>query len=83
MHWLISIGHHHAFAPAADRRNLQQTLATLRPRLIILDPFVRLHRIDDTPDCEVAPLLAYDDDEEDGEDEDEEEDPPVIREPDE
>jgi AAA domain len=43
----------------ADRRNLQQTVATLRPRLIILDPFVRLHRIDENASGEVAPLLAY------------------------
>ena len=43
----------------ADRRNLQETVATLRPRLIILDPFVRLHRIDENASGEVAPVLAY------------------------
>jgi len=43
----------------ADRRNLAQTVATLQPRLLILDPFVRLHRIDENASGEVAPLLAY------------------------
>ena len=28
----------------ADRRNLAETVARLQPRLLILDPFVRLHR---------------------------------------
>jgi RecA-family ATPase len=43
----------------ADRRNLAETVAKLRPRLLILDPFVRLHRIDENASGEVAPLLAY------------------------
>jgi hypothetical protein len=43
----------------ADRRNLQETVAKLQPRLLILDPFVRLHRIDENASGEVAPLLAY------------------------
>jgi hypothetical protein len=43
----------------ADRRNLAETVARLRPRLLILDPFVRLHRIDENASGEVAPLLAY------------------------
>lgn len=43
----------------ADRRNLAQTVERLRPRLLILDPFVRLHRIDENASGEVAPLLAY------------------------
>jgi len=30
-----------------------------QPRLLVLDPFVRLHRIDENASCEVAPLLAY------------------------
>jgi hypothetical protein len=44
---------------AADRVSLKQTVAQLRPRLLILDPFVRLHRIDENASGEVAPLLAY------------------------
>jgi AAA domain len=42
-----------------DRRALAETVAFLRPRLLILDPFVRLHRIDENASGEVAPLLAY------------------------
>ena len=43
----------------ADRLALQETVATLQPRLLILDPFVRLHRVDENASGEVAPLLAY------------------------
>jgi RecA-family ATPase len=43
----------------ADRRNLDETIARLKPRLLVLDPFVRLHRIDENASGEVAPLLAY------------------------
>ena len=43
----------------ADRQSLEETVATLHPRLLILDPFVRLHRIDENVSGEVAPLLAY------------------------
>ena len=43
----------------ADRRRLAETVASLQPRLLILDPFVRLHRIDENASGEVAPLLAY------------------------
>ena len=43
----------------ADRKNLAETVARLQPRLLILDPFVRLHRIDENASGEVAPLLAY------------------------
>ena len=43
----------------ADARALERTIAELRPRLLILDPFVRLHRIDENASGEVAPLLAY------------------------
>jgi len=43
----------------ADRNSLAKTVASLQPRLLILDPFVRLHRIDENASGEVAPLLAY------------------------
>ena len=43
----------------ADRRSLALTVAKLQPRMLILDPFVRLHRIDENASGEVAPLLAY------------------------
>jgi RecA-family ATPase len=43
----------------ADRASLDETVARLKPRLLVLDPFVRLHRIDENISGEVAPLLAY------------------------
>ena len=43
----------------ADRVALQEAVARLQPKLLILDPFVRLHRIDENASGEVAPLLAY------------------------
>jgi hypothetical protein len=44
---------------AEDRQRLQETVAALRPTLLVLDPFVKLHRIDENAVAEVAPLLAY------------------------
>ncbi len=44
---------------AADQERLTSTIAALRPALLILDPFVRLHRIDENASADVAPLLAY------------------------
>ncbi len=44
---------------AADQERLAATVAALRPALLILDPFVRLHRIDENASADVAPLLAY------------------------
>ncbi|MDD4937373.1 MAG: AAA family ATPase [Acidiphilium sp.] len=43
----------------ADRERLADTIARLKPRLLVLDPFVRLHRIDENVSGEVAPLLAF------------------------
>lgn len=42
-----------------DRRLLEQTVRQARPRLLVLDPFVRLHAIDENAAGEVAPLLGY------------------------
>ena len=42
-----------------DRQRLADTVAGLAPRVLILDPFVRLHRIDENASAEVAPLLAF------------------------
>jgi hypothetical protein len=42
----------------ADQVRLRATVATLRPTLLVLDPFVRLHRIDENVAADVAPLLA-------------------------
>ena len=43
----------------ADRARLEETVARLKPRLLVLDPFVRLHRIDENASGDVAPLLAF------------------------
>ena len=42
-----------------DQHRLHETVAILRPTLLVLDPFVRLHRIDENAAAEVAPVLAY------------------------
>jgi len=44
---------------AEDQHRLRETVASLRPTLLVLDPFVRLHRIDENAAAEVAPVLAY------------------------
>jgi len=42
-----------------DRQRLRNTLSELRPTLLILDPFIRLHHIDENAAKDVAPLLGY------------------------
>lgn len=42
-----------------DRRRLARTVAERKPVLLILDPFVRLHRIDENVAAAVVPLLAF------------------------
>lgn len=42
-----------------DRTRLWETTKRLRPRLLVLDPLVRLHGIDENHAGEVAELLAY------------------------
>lgn len=42
-----------------DRDRLDDTVRVLRPTLLVLDPFVRLHRVDENVSAEVAPLLDY------------------------
>ena len=41
-----------------DQRRLHNTVAHLQPRLLLLDPFVRLHRIDENHSGDVAAILA-------------------------
>ncbi len=41
------------------RQALAATVARLQPKLLVLDPLVRLHGIDENVAAEVAPLLAY------------------------
>jgi hypothetical protein len=43
---------------ALDRARLQATLERLRPRLLLLDPFVRLHRSDENSAADMAALLG-------------------------
>lgn len=42
-----------------DRARLRVTVAAIAPRLLVLDPFVRLHRKDENVAGDVAPLLGY------------------------
>jgi len=42
-----------------DCQRLDQTIAELNPTLLILDPFVRLHRVDENVSAAVVPLLAF------------------------
>ncbi len=44
---------------ARDRAELRETIGDLTPRLLVLDPFIRLHRIDENVAGDVSPLLAY------------------------
>jgi len=42
----------------ADVERLEATLQQLKPRLLVLDPLVRLHRIDENSSAEVSALLG-------------------------
>ena len=42
-----------------DQIRLRKTVEQLQPKLLILDPFVRLHRIDENASSDVAAVLAY------------------------
>lgn len=42
-----------------DREQLRNTVAAIKPALLILDPFIRLHRSDENASKEMAPLLGY------------------------
>ena len=42
-----------------DQLRLDRTLAALQPRLLLLDPFVRLHRINENDAGEVSRVLAF------------------------
>lgn len=42
-----------------DQRRLADTVREHRPRLLVLDPFVRLHRIDENHAGDVSAILAY------------------------
>jgi len=42
-----------------DRQRLADTIQTLQPILLVLDPLIRLHRIDENDATQVAALLSY------------------------
>jgi hypothetical protein len=42
-----------------DQERLAATIADLRPRLLLLDPLVRLHALDENSAAEISGLLAY------------------------
>jgi hypothetical protein len=42
-----------------DQRRLRDAVASYAPRLLVLDPFVRLHRIDENDAGQVSALLGY------------------------
>ena len=42
-----------------DRRRLQQTVERIAPRLVVLDPLVRLHGVDENTVADVAPILGF------------------------
>ena len=43
----------------SDRQRLQETVERITPRLLILDPLVRLHGVDENAAGEVAPILGF------------------------
>jgi len=44
---------------AADRQRLANTVQALQPRLLILDPLIRLHRVDENDASQIAALLSF------------------------
>lgn len=42
-----------------DQQRLANTIKSLRPRLLVLDPLVRLHRLDENSASEISNLLGY------------------------
>lgn len=42
-----------------DRRALDATLSAIRPKLLVLDPLVRLHRLDENSASDVSGLLGF------------------------
>ena len=42
-----------------DRQRLQETVERIRPRLLVLDPLVRLHGVDENAVADVAPILGF------------------------
>jgi hypothetical protein len=43
----------------ADCQRLTHTVESLKPLLLILDPFIRLHRVEENDASQIAPLLSF------------------------
>ena len=43
----------------SDRQRLEETVQRIRPRLVLLDPLVRLHGVDENAVAEIAPILGF------------------------
>jgi hypothetical protein len=44
---------------ARDQQRLNATLSALRPRILLLDPLVRLHRLDENSAADISMLLGF------------------------
>lgn len=44
---------------ASDQQRLARTIARLRPAIVLLDPLVRMHRLDENSAAEISGLLGY------------------------
>jgi hypothetical protein len=44
---------------SADRHRLSNTVASIQPVLLILDPLIRLHRVDENDASQIAGLLSF------------------------
>jgi hypothetical protein len=44
---------------SADQRCLHETLKRYQPRLLLLDPLIRLHRLDENSSADISKLLGY------------------------
>ena len=42
-----------------DQQRLEQTIQMLNPRLLVLDPLVRLHQLDENSSADISRLLGY------------------------
>ena len=42
-----------------DRQRLQETIERIEPRLLVLDPLVRLHGVDENAVADIAPILGF------------------------
>jgi len=42
-----------------DRQRLEETVERIRPRLVVLDPLVRLHGVDENTVADIAPILGF------------------------